>query len=87
MNEFNEIPNRQIKQRRSEGRDLSLIHTVEKEKQDVMSHKMDARIKDEATMDRGGCFEVFLSFWFSFLVPGRSRKLNGISQVDVAVVA
>lgn len=45
-------------------------------------------------MERSGCFgfcSVFVLFFFFgvfvFLVPGRSRKLNGISQVDVAVVA
>lgn len=80
-----------MKQRRSEGRDLSLIHTVEQEKQDVTSHKMDARIKDGAMMEKRcfgfALFLVFVWFCFFFLVPGRSRKLNGISWVDVAVVA
>lgn len=54
----------------------------------MMSHKMDARIKDGAMVEKSGCFgfALFLFFLF-FLVPGRSRKLNGISWVDVAVVA
>lgn len=66
---------------------MSLIHTVEKEKQDVMSHKTDAGIKDGEWRDRVVAL-VSLSFclvWF--LVPGRSRKLNGISRADGAVVA
>lgn len=50
----------------------------------MVSHKMDARIKDGAMMEKSGCFGFAL---FVFLVPGRSRKLNGISWVDVAVVA
>lgn len=55
-----------------------------------MSHTMDARIKDKAMMEKSGCFG-FTPFCFFiylfFLVPGRSRKLNGISWVDAAVVA
>lgn len=54
----------------------------------MMSHKMDARVKDGAMTEKSGCFGFALFFcWFFFLVPGRSRKLNGISWVDVAVVA
>lgn len=57
----------------------------------MMSHKMDARVKDGATMEKRSCFgfAVFGLYCvvFFFLVPGRSRKLNGISRVDVAVVA
>lgn len=55
----------------------------------MMSHKMDARIKDGAMVEKSGCFgfALFLFCFFVFLVPGRSRKLNGISWVDVAVVA
>lgn len=55
----------------------------------MMSHKMDARIKDGAMMEKSGCFGFALFFLVCLfcLVPGRSRKLNGISWVDVAVVA
>lgn len=57
----------------------------------MMSHKMDARIKDGATVEKSGCFGfalfIFLFVCLFVLVPGRSRKLNGISWVDVAVVA
>lgn len=63
---------------------MSVIHTVEQEKQDVVSNKMDATIKDGALMDKCGWF---CSFFPLVLVPGRSRKLNGISWLNVAVVA
>lgn len=54
----------------------------------MMSHNMDARIKDGAMVEKSGCFGFALFCLFVwFLVPGRSRKLNGISWVDVAVVA
>lgn len=55
----------------------------------MMSHKMDARMKDGATTEKNSCFgyAVFGFCFMFFLVPGRSRKLNGISRVDVAVVA
>lgn len=55
----------------------------------MMSHTMDARIKDKAMMEESGCFGFtpFCFFIFISLVPGRSRKLNEISWVDVAVVA
>lgn len=57
-------PHRQMKHRRSEGRHLSLIHTVEKEKQDVMSHKTMPELK----MENGGteCLLWFRSVfvWF-----------------------
>lgn len=80
---------KQRRWRRSEGRDLSLIHTVEQEKQDMMSNKMDARIKDGAMTEKEWLlwFRSVFPFWILVLVPGRSRKLNGISWVDVAVVA
>lgn len=53
-----------------------------------MSNKMDATIKDGALMDKCGWFCSFLLIFFSLvLVPGRSRKLNGISWLNVAVVA
>lgn len=39
-------------------------------------------------MEKSGCFGFALQFLLvCFLVPGTSRKLNGISWVDVAVVA
>lgn len=57
---------------------------------------MDASIKEGATMEKSDgfgftvlvcfCCLVFC-FFVCFLVPGRSRKLNEISWVDVAVVA
>lgn len=51
--------------------------------------KMEQRRKRVALVSL--CFSFFffvcLLFWFLVLVPGRSRKLNGISWVDVAVVA
>lgn len=54
----------------------------------MMSHKMDARIKDGAMTEKSGCFGFrSVLFYIFFLVPGSSRKLNGISWVDVAVVA
>lgn len=54
--------NRQMKQRRSDGCDMSLIHTVE-QKQDMMSHKMDASIKD-AVMTKRVLALVLLCFVF-----------------------
>lgn len=39
---------------------MSVIHTVEQEKQDVVSNKMDATIKDGALMDKCGWFCSFL---------------------------
>ena len=58
---------RHVKQRRwrrsSEGRHPSLIHTVESQQQDVMSHKMDARIKDGATVEKSGVL-WFLALFF-----------------------
>ena len=53
----------------------------------MMSHKMNASIKDGAMVEKNGCFGFALFFLVVFLVPGRSRKLNGISWVAVAVVA
>lgn len=40
-------------------------------------------------MEASGCFGFALQLLFVclVLVPGRSRKLNGISRADVAVVA
>lgn len=72
----------------SEGCNMSVIHTVEQETQDV-SNKTGATIKDGAMMDKCGCFGFarFGSGFFLVLVPGRSRKLNGISWLDVAVVS
>lgn len=55
----------------------------------MVSNKTDATIKDGAMRDERGRFgfALFVRVVFLVLVPGRSRKLNGISRLDVAVVS